>query len=123
MLVVLFDPLWVRALDSMAIYYYGLPVLVCIELTYASAYENRRFADPWSVATAVSFAAGFLAWNIDYCRPTSWFQLHAVWHVLCAVATVTMYGMLANDTWAPRSHQEFRNCARDENETPIGRIP
>jgi len=44
---------------------------------------------PWFVGWA-AFAAAVLAWLLDrdpaWCSPTSWLQLHGLWHVLSAAA-------------------------------------
>ena len=61
LMVVLFDPMLVDAVDVEALYYYGLPMLVCVEVCYASAFERRRLADPWAAATAALFVVGFVA--------------------------------------------------------------
>lgn len=60
---------------------------------------NRKragFENKWILYTAVSFFSGFGIWNLSlegrpFYYPETIFQGHAVWHILCAVATWTIY--------------------------------
>lgn len=102
LLVLAFDPLLLHVANVEALYFYGLPLLVVIEITYASTVEHCRLDDPWAIATALLFVLGYGGWTLgqrNYCVETGWFQFHALWHVCCAASTLTMYRMLANDVW------------------------
>lgn len=60
---------------------------------------NRKrvcFENKWLLYTAVSFLSAFGIWNLSldgrpFYYPDTIFQGHAVWHILCAVATWTIY--------------------------------
>lgn len=61
----------------------------------------------WWAAGWVVFLSAVLAWELDqkaaFCKPASWMQLHAVWHVLSAVGIAVWSAYyLQFDTLRPR---------------------
>lgn len=53
---------------------------------------NRRRYNPWCGLGVLSFALAFAIWTTGrptnaLCRPDSWIQAHAIWHLLTALAT------------------------------------
>lgn len=70
---------------------------VLMECAYWGIHRKRvRFEKKWAVYTAVSFSSAFGIWNLSlegrpFYYPDTLLQGHAVWHILCAVATWTIY--------------------------------
>ncbi len=61
----------------------------------------------WWAVGWVAFLSAVVAWELDqrsaWCAPTSWFQLHAVWHVLSAAGLAVWAAYyLQFDTLRPR---------------------
>lgn len=58
--------------------------------------RNIRRENKWGIAALVSFLAAFAAWNFGrndcpFCRPDSWWQAHALWHLLFALALFFLF--------------------------------
>ncbi len=78
---------------------FGTLILLSVILEIVYKYRNRkqvRFENKWAIYTAVSFFSAFGIWNLSldgrpFYYPDTIFQGHAVWHILCAVATWTIY--------------------------------
>ncbi len=72
-------------------------ISVLLELVYKSVNRKQvRFQNRWAIYTAVSFFSAFGIWNLSlagrpFYYPDTILQGHAVWHILCAVATWTIY--------------------------------
>ena len=70
---------------------------VILELAYKVINRKRvRFENKWVVYTGISFFSAFGIWNLSlkgrpFYYPDTLLQGHAVWHILCAVATWTIY--------------------------------
>ncbi len=70
---------------------------VILELVYKLVNRKRlRFASKWAVYTGISFFSAFGIWNLSlegrpFYYPDTVLQGHALWHILCAVATWTIY--------------------------------
>lgn len=77
---------------------------VLLELGYRLLNRTRlRFENKWVVFTAISFFAAFGIWNLSldgrpFYYPDTIFQGHAVWHLLCAVTTWTIYRYYRSET-------------------------
>jgi hypothetical protein len=76
----------------------GLILLaVMLELAYRIINRKRvRFENRWVLYTGISFFTAFGIWNLSlrgrpFYYPDTLLQGHAVWHILCAVATWTIY--------------------------------
>ena len=70
---------------------------VLMELFYKCInWKQVRFENRWVLYTAVSFLSAFGIWNLSlegrpFYYPDTLFQGHAVWHILCGVASWTIY--------------------------------
>lgn len=70
---------------------------VILEGVYRLIHRKRVcFENKWALYTALSFFFAFGIWNLSldgrpFYYPDTIFQGHAVWHILCAVATWTIY--------------------------------
>ena len=85
---------------------FGSLILAAVLLEGICRWMNRkrvRFEDKWVLYTFVSFASGLGIWNLSlegrpFYYPDTIFQGHAVWHILCAVATWTIYRYYRSET-------------------------
>ena len=73
-------------------------VLVLVALgaeVWGSRTRNSTLKSIYLCAALVSLGVAFGLWWLDLkkivCAPTSWFQLHSVWHLLCACTTGFVY--------------------------------
>ena len=82
-----------------------------------SAVGRRRYT-PWFWAGIASFLAAYAIWltgtpDHPWCRPDSLLQAHAVWHILCAAATLCFFLFLRTERAAPiRVSPETEETAR-----------
>jgi len=65
--------------------------------------EIRRRASPWLVLGILSYLSAHVFWKLGveqraFCDPQSWFQGHAVWHVLSALAMLFFFWYFASET-------------------------
>jgi hypothetical protein len=56
----------------------------------------------WGVAALFSFLVAFAVWNLGrndsaFCRPESWLQPHALWHLLFALALFFLFRMYVSE--------------------------
>jgi hypothetical protein len=56
----------------------------------------------WGIAALVSFLAAFAIWNFGrndsaFCRPESWWQPHALWHLLFALALFFLFRLYVSE--------------------------
>ncbi|CAF1459262.1 unnamed protein product [Adineta ricciae] len=59
-------------------------------------YHKSNIKKRWGIASAITFLLAFAIWILSdtgrpLCFPTSWFQGHALWHVLCALALYFLF--------------------------------
>jgi hypothetical protein len=75
----------------------GIAIFAALVVVFAATVRPRS---RWLVAAAASFAAAFAIWlpsqnGCALCAPSSLVQGHAVWHVLCAVASWCVFRALS----------------------------
>ena len=63
---------------------------------------NRKYT-PWFFIGFTSFFGALLIWGTGvpdhpWCNPDSWIQAHMIWHLLCAVATLSFFNFYRNET-------------------------
>ena len=64
--------------------------------------EVVRKYTPWFFVGFASFFGALLIWGTGvpdhpWCNPDSWLQAHMIWHVLCAVATLSFFNFYRNE--------------------------
>lgn len=84
------------ALPAARRYVFAALILTAIVLELMSRRSRTDSArTPMLAAALITFLGGFLMWIADItgllCAPRSWFQGHAVWHVLSALAIWQMF--------------------------------
>ena len=67
--------------------------------------EVKRVYTPWFFIGFASFFGAVLIWgtgvpNHPWCNPDSWLQAHMIWHLLCAVATLSFFNFYRRETTA-----------------------
>lgn len=65
--------------------------------------EVKRKYTPWFFVGFASFFGALLIWGTGvpdhpWCNPDSWLQAHMIWHVLCAVATLSFFNFYRKET-------------------------
>ena len=81
---------------------WGIQTIILVETLSLAALEIRLLLVKRDAPSYASFwlmqgllAAAYAAWHLDhtdaFCRPDSWFQLHALWHMLTAGAFVAAW--------------------------------
>jgi len=65
---------------------------------------NRKYT-PWFFVGFASFFGALLIWGTGvpdhpWCNPDSWIQAHMIWHLLCAVATLSFFNFYRKETKA-----------------------
>lgn len=72
-----------------------------VSLGIVAEFAGYRFAPPRRLVLAVGvFAVAGVVWVLDgtgLCRPASWVQGHALWHILSAVAAYLLFGHYQRD--------------------------
>ncbi len=63
----------------------------------------KRQYTPWFFVGFASFFGALLIWgtgvpNHPWCNPDSWIQAHMIWHLLCAVATLSFFNFYRKET-------------------------
>ncbi len=63
---------------------------------------NRKYT-PWFFVGFASFFGALLIWGTGvpdhpWCNPDSWIQAHMIWHLLCAVATLSFFNFYRKET-------------------------
>lgn len=96
--------------------YWWVPLFWLPALLAAGRVPVRRTYLPWYVSGVAAFLAAFWIWTqgkggTALCQPDSWLQFHAVWHVLCAVATFCFFMFLRTQRFDPQ-------LAQSEQPTP-----
>ena len=77
-----------------------LVVVVLESRAHRTGRSPTRTDRRWLAAALGTLALGFTLWNLDlhgWCRPDSWLQLHAVWHLLCALACWFLFRFYASE--------------------------
>jgi len=62
----------------------------------------------WGVAALATLLVAFVIWNLGqhvWCDPTSPWQAHAVWHVLCAVAAYLLFRFYTSEAASSSTNQ------------------
>lgn len=64
--------------------------------------RNVKRDNRWGVGALISFLVAFTAWNFGrnggaFCRPESWWQPHALWHLLFALALFFLFRMYVSE--------------------------
>jgi hypothetical protein len=78
-----------------------IALAVLVELLNAVQRKVRR-DNRWGVAALISFLVAFAAWNFGrndgaFCRPDSWWQPHALWHLLFALALFFLFRLYISE--------------------------
>jgi len=65
--------------------------------------DTKRTYTPWFFIGFASFFGALLIWGTGvpdhpWCNPDSWIQAHMIWHLLCAVATLSFFNFYRNET-------------------------
>jgi len=65
---------------------------------------SRKYS-PWFLVGFASFFGALLIWGTGvpdhpWCNPDSWIQAHMIWHLLCAVATLSFFNFYRKETRA-----------------------
>lgn len=73
-----------------------LIVLIVVFETLNSLRPNVKRDNAWGLYALISFLAAFGIWNFGknectFCRPDSWLQPHALWHLLFALAIFFLF--------------------------------
>ena len=63
----------------------------------------KRKYTPWFFVGFASFFGALLIWGTGvpdhpWCNPDSWIQAHMIWHLLCAVATLSFFNFYRKET-------------------------
>lgn len=73
----------------------------------------------WFLALG-SIALGFFLWNMDqnkvWCDPTSLFQLHGVWHSLCALSSFLLFYFYWTEKKKPADMRLIKNASKASTE-------
>ena len=97
---------------------FGSLILASVIFEAVYRFINRKqvhFENRWVLFTAISFFSAFGIWNLSldgrpFYYPDTIFQGHAVWHILCAVATWTIFryyrSEMPNDSTGEREPSE-----------------
>jgi hypothetical protein len=64
--------------------------------------RNIGRENKWGIAALFSFLAAFAVWNLGrndcpFCRPDSWWQAHALWHLLFASALFFLFRLYVSE--------------------------
>lgn len=78
-----------------------IALTVAVEALNAIQRKVRR-QNKWGVAALLSFLAAFAVWNFGrndcpFCRPDSWWQAHALWHLLFALALFFLFRLYVSE--------------------------
>ena len=89
-------------MDTPPIFALLVAAAIAAESSAALRRRDLKRDGRWLAATFALFAAGALVWARSnnhgaWCRPGSLLQGHALWHLLCAAATVTLYLYYASE--------------------------
>ncbi|UJR17202.1 hypothetical protein I4U23_004097 [Adineta vaga] len=71
-------------------------------------YRKSDIKKRWGILGILAFILAFLIWNFSntggpLCFPNSWFQGHALWHVLCAIALYFLFRYHISENSSARS--------------------
>ena len=63
---------------------------------------TKRKYTPWFFIGVASFFGALIIWETGvpehpWCEPDSWLQAHMVWHLLCAVATLSFFNFFRTE--------------------------
>lgn len=76
-------------------WFFAVSVLSAIASEYYSRRHHPLSETKWFRAGAGCFVLAYVFWWLDLygvvCSPRSWFQGHALWHILSAAATYALY--------------------------------
>jgi hypothetical protein len=83
-------------------------ILAVLTVLFETLNTFRRAAprdNEWGAAALASLLAAFAAWNFGrndcpFCRPDSWWQAHALWHLLLALALYCLFRLHVSETAA-----------------------
>lgn len=86
----------------------ALGLVLITHLYYEFFVKKSTAFTKYILIALLSFAVGFTIWMLDrshiVCSPESWFQGHAVWHLLSALSALLIYMYYRTDT-APVSEK------------------
>jgi predicted membrane channel-forming protein YqfA (hemolysin III family) len=82
-----------------------LPALILTVAVFAIMdrfQRRRRLFVPWLIVSTLALVAARICWEMDvagkFSGPDTWFQGHAVWHLLTAISLATMYLYYRSET-------------------------
>jgi Ceramidase len=84
-------------------YVFAGMIIVVLMLEYSARRRGKsKIATSYFYSALGLLVAAFVIWILDItrltCSPESWFQGHAVWHVLCALATLFLYSYYRSES-------------------------
>ena len=87
-------------IDNWHILFYFVPALTP---NIETNVDVKRSYSPWFWLGFLSFYAAYTIWltgvaDDPSCDPDSWLQAHMIWHLLCAVATLSFFNFYRNET-------------------------
>ena len=87
-------------IDNWHILFYFIPALTP---NIETNVDVKRSYSPWFWLGFLSFYAAYTIWLTGVagdpsCDPDSWLQAHMIWHLLCAVATLSFFNFYRNET-------------------------
>lgn len=72
--------------------------------------ESPKIEKRWLAASVASLAFGYAIWMLDesgaWCAPMSWWQGHALWHLLTALAAGLLFVYYRSEETIPNSQRE-----------------
>jgi hypothetical protein len=79
-----------------------LIVLIVVFETLNSLRPGAKRDNIWGVYALISFLVAFAVWNFGkndcpFCRPDSWLQPHALWHLLFALAIYFLFRLYVSE--------------------------
>jgi hypothetical protein len=80
-----------------------LIVLIVGFETLNSLQRGAKRDNAWGIYALISFLAAFAIWNFGkndcaFCRPDSWLQPHALWHLLFALAIFFLFRLYVSES-------------------------
>lgn len=88
---------------------FGALVVACFALAIGLRRSGRAHSDArWMWAAVATFLTAWFIWlpsrnDGPLCDPHSWLQGHAIWHLLCALATVWIFVFLRSEESLPQT--------------------
>jgi len=96
-----------------------------VKLAFCSGRKPCRPFVFWHFATLSAFGAAIVCaiFGDDHsfgCSPHSWWQPHAIWHILCGLALVTWWESFRSDSDEPKQSSRVVLLAEPKMEDPEG---